>query len=451
MLDTLITNCSLVIPTIGVVKKNVGIKDEKITIITSDILEADKIIDAKENYVIPGVIDPHVHYGVFEPIDRAAEHESRSAALGGVTCMMRMLRLYGSYKEKLRKHIYTNTHFIDYAYHASILLREHIDEMGYCVREGIRSFKLYMNLAKSIGKIYMDMEPYKDEMIEEEVDTNEELVKNTIKNAKRYNAITIVHTEDPVMCKKGIESIKGNDLKAWSDARPTVSEKRAIRFLTSLASMDNNTIYLPHIGSKDGLEEALNAKKSATVYIETCPHYLTYTYDFDLRGKVVPPLRSKVDQTALWNALRNNKIDCIGSDHVANRLEDKLADNTILNALAGFPGIATLLPVMLSEGINKGRITLEQLVMITSYNAAKIFDLKGKGSLEIGYDADLTIIDLDKEVQVNPDILGSYSDYTIYDGITLKGWPILTMVRGNTIMKDSIIIAKAGYGKYIAR
>ena len=445
MLDILITNCSLVIPKIGVVRKNIGIKDGKIDAITTDLIEADKTIDAKGNYIIPGVIDPHVHYGVFEPIDKAAEDESRSAATGGVTCMMRMLRLYGSYKENLKKHINANTHLIDYAYHASILLKEQIDEMEYCMKEGIRSFKLYMNLRRGIGKIYMDMEPYKDEMIEGEVDTDEELIKNTIKNAR--DSVVIVHAEDPEICRKGMKG-RIDDLKGWSNARPSISERKAIRFL---ASINNYTLYLPHIGSKDGLDEALKARANNKVFIETCPHYLTHTYDFDLRGKVVPPLRSKDDQLYLWNALSNNKIDCIGSDHVANRLKDKLADNTVINALAGFPGIATILPVMLSEGVNKGRISLEQLVMITSYNAAKIFDLKDKGNLLVGYDADLTIIDLNKEVKVTPDILNSYSDYTIYDGMTLKGWPILTMVRGSIVMKDGVIVGRRGYGKYIAR
>ncbi|GIU70522.1 MAG: dihydroorotase-like protein [Candidatus Nitrosocaldaceae archaeon] len=448
MLDTLIVNGSLAIPNIGIIKKNIGIKDSRISIITNDRPVADKVINAEKRYIIPGVIDPHVHYGVFEPIERAAEHESRSAATGGVTCMMRMFRLYGSYKENLMKHLSVNTHIIDYAYHASILLKEQIDEMDYCRSKGIRSFKLYMNLQKGLGKIYMDMDPYNDQIIEREVDTDKEMIINTIRNSK--DDVIIVHAEDPEICKNGINKLKSvrNDLKAWSDARPSKSERIAIEFLKSI---DDYTLYLPHIGSREGLEAALDAKRSSRVYIETCPHYLTHTYDFDLRGKVVPPLRSKDDQVVLWNALKNDQIDCIGSDHVANRLKDKLADNTVWNALAGFPGVATILPVMLSEGVNKNRITLEQLVKITSYNQARIFNLKNKGNIAIGYDADLTIIDLDKEVRVTPDILNSYSDYTIYDNMILRGWPVLTMVRGEVVMEDGMIIGKAGYGKYIAR
>ncbi len=455
MLDVLIVNASLIIPNLGMMKKNIGIKDGKIVSITQDRVSADKIIDAKDKYVIPGVIDPHVHYGVFEPIDRACIHESRSAATGGVTCMIRMLRLYGSYREELSKHLEASKkHIIDYAYHASILLKEQIEEIEYCKREGIRSFKLYMNLKGSIGKIYMDMRPYDDQLIEGYVNTDEELIRDAIDGIAKNGSIAIVHAEDPDLCMQEMDRLRGmgrDDLRAWSEARPAISEKRAIRFITAL-TRSSCPLYIPHVGSREGLEEALDAKRHAKVYIETCPHYLTHTVDFDdIRGKVVPPLRSKDDQAALWNAISNGQIDCIGSDHVANRLRDKLADNTIWNALAGFPGIATILPVMLSEGFNKGRITLEELVKITSYNAARIFGLNNKGSLEIGYDADLAIIDLKREKKVTPEILNSYSDYTIYDGMILKGWPILTMVRGTIVMEDGIVIGKEGHGKYVRR
>ncbi|MEM2856892.1 MAG: amidohydrolase family protein [Candidatus Nitrosocaldaceae archaeon] len=451
MLDTLITNASIVLPTIGIVRKDLGIKDGKVAILTNDKVSANKVIDAKGRYVIPGVIDPHVHYGVFEPIERAAAHESRSAAIGGVTCMMRMLRLYSSYKKDLLKHLTVNTHLIDYVYHASILLRTHIEEIGYCKEHGIRAFKLYMNLKDEIGRIYMDMEPYNNKLIEGYVNTYE-FMNDAIEGIIKNNAIAIIHAEDPDMCIEGIKrmrEMKRNDLAAWSDARAGINEKKSISFLTNFIN-NRCQLYLPHIGSKEGLEEAISAKRLSRVYIETCPHYLTHTMEFDLRGKVTPPLRSKDDQAALWNAIRNGMIDCIGSDHVANRLKDKIADNTVWNALAGFPGIATILPVMLSEGVNKGRIDLKDLTRLISYNASRIFSLKCKGNLEIGYDADLVIIDLEKEVKVTPEILNSYSDYTIYDGITLKGWPILTMVRGEIIMEDGAIVGKEGYGRYVS-
>lgn len=453
VLDILIINGTLVIPEIGLIKKNIGIKDGTIKVITSDMLEANRVINAEDKYIIPGAIDPHVHYGVFEPIERSALHESKAAAIGGITCMMRMLRLYGSYKELLNLHLEASkVHIVDYAYHASILLPQQIEEIEYCIKQGIRSFKLYMNLRGEIGSIYMDMLPYNDKLIEGRVEIDEYIINNTLNHAAKNDAIVIVHAEDPYICIDGIKRLKSmnrNDLAAWSEARPPISEVKAIDYITNLSKTRNCKLYLAHIGSKEGLEEAL--KHHDSIYIETCPHYLTHTVDFDIRGKVVPPLRSKEDQMALWNAIMNCKIDCIGSDHVANKLKDKLKDNTIWNALSGFPGIATLLPVMLSEGVNKGRISLEKLTKLTSYNAARIFGLSRKGNITIGYDADLVILDIKKEMKVRSDILYSYSDYTIYDGMILKGWPILTMVRGEIVMEDHVVVGKSGHGKYIKR
>jgi dihydropyrimidinase len=141
----------------------------------------------------------------------------------------------------------------------------------------------------------------------------------------------------------------------------------------------------------------------------------------------------------------------MGTDHVANRLEMKIADNSVWNALAGFPGLATMLPVLLSEGVNKGRITLEQLVRVTSLNTAKIFGLSTKGRLEQGYDADIVLIDINKEQKVDHERLLSYSNYSIYDGMLLKGWPVYTIVRGSIVMEHGNIVGKKGYGLYIAR
>ena len=188
------------------------------------------------------------------------------------------------------------------------------------------------------------------------------------------------------------------------------------------------------------------------LYIETCPHYLTHTTDFnDIRGKVVPPLRSKSD-VHIWSALENGVIDTVGRDHVANRLSMKLGDGDIWSALAGFPGLATMLPVLLSNGVNEGRISIERLSEVTSYNTARIFNLyPRKGTIGKGSDADLSIIDLDLEQKVTPELLQSYSDYSIYDGMKMRGWPVMTMVRGNVIMEDGLVNDDAlGYGEFVA-
>ncbi|MDH2907413.1 MAG: amidohydrolase family protein, partial [Candidatus Nitrosotalea sp.] len=148
----------------------------------------------------------------------------------------------------------------------------------------------------------------------------------------------------------------------------------------------------------------------------------------------------------------SSRIDTIGTDHVANRLNLKLGGENVWSALAGFPGMGTMLPILLSEGVNKGKINLQQLSNMTSLNTAKIFGMyPKKGTIQKGSDGDIVLVDLKKEGKVSAEIIDGFSDYTVYEGWSLKGWPVKTIVRGNIIAEDSKIVAKPGYGKFVSR
>jgi dihydropyrimidinase len=457
--DIAIVNARIVVPKAGIVNTNIAIKNGKISEFTPDEVQADRRIDAEGLYVMPGAIDPHVHYGVYTSIDKAAESESRSAAVGGVTTMMRMFRLYGSYKQKLKDHLDASkkAHLIDYSYHASILIPEHIDEIPYCINNGITSFKLYMNLKGEVGTVYMDMDPYTNKMISGDVSTDDSLMQSTIRTVSNQNAIVMVHAEDPDICAREMASGKNEGkegLRAWSECRPSKSEHDSIARVSSWARNDKCTLYLPHIGSSLAIDSIINERKNGTdIIVETCPHYLTHSTDFQsIKGKVVPPIRSKEDVARMWQAVKDHVVNCIGTDHVANRLDMKMGDGDLWSALSGFPGIATMLPVLLSEGVNKGRISIERVVELTSFNTAEIFGMfPKKGTIAIDSDADIVLVDLKKEQQVTPELLQSYSDYTIYDGIALKGWPVLTVVRGQIVMEDGNVVGKTGHGDYVPR
>ena len=169
-------------------------------------------------------------------------------------------------------------------------------------------------------------------------------------------------------------------------------------------------------------------------------------------AKVMPPIRSEDDVSSVWNAISQNKIDTVGTDHVANQLKLKLGGNTVWDALAGFPGIGTLLPLLLSEGVNKNRISISQLANLTSVNTAKIFGMYPvKGSFEPSSDADITLIDLKKEQKVTSDLFGGFSDYLVYEGWKLKGWPVKTIIRGEIVSEDFQVIGKQGFGKLVPR
>ena len=169
--DLLITNAKVVIPKIGIVNTNILIENEKIKDITNSIdnISYSKKINVQEKFVLPGLIDPHIHYGVFSPVERSSTTESRSAAIGGITTMMRMLRLNESYEQKITEHLKAseNNHFIDYSIHASILNPTQIDNIPYLCNLGITSFKLYMNLGSTDNRILMDMNPHENKMMPE--------------------------------------------------------------------------------------------------------------------------------------------------------------------------------------------------------------------------------------------------------------------------------------------
>ena len=457
--DTVIVGSHIVLPT-GIIDKNIVLDEGKIIGFTNDIPSSDRKINADGLVAIPGVIDTHVHYGVYSPIEYAAVSESHAAAIGGITTMMRMLRRGDSYKNSLSPQLNASSksHYIDYAIHASIFNTQQVDEMQYCVENGVTSFKLYMNLGGEVGHVYMDMEPGKNLLQEERVEVTSEIVEKVVKNSSSLGCPVLVHAEDYEECGCGIKKAKEKNqdgLSAWSESRPTKSEAKSIQTIAKFARDSNCTIYFAHIGSQNALEQISEERKNGTkIFVETCPHYLTLSHENQegYLAKVMPPIRSQSDVLSVWNAINQNSVNTIGTDHVANQIKLKLDGNTVWDALAGFPGIGTLLPLMLSEGVNKNKITISQLVNLTSMNAAKIFGMyPTKGSLEINSDADITLIDLKKEQKVTTELFGGFSDYIVYDGWELKGWPVKTIVRGQIIAEDFQVIGKPGYGKLVPR
>ncbi len=443
----------------GVLQKNIVIDEGKIIDFTSDIPQCDNKISAQGLVAIPGLIDTHVHYGVYSPIEESAKTESRAAALGGVTTMMRMLRLGRSYKTHLLAQLAASgtSHYVDYAIHATIFDEKQADEMKFCTENGITSFKLYMNLGGEVGHVYMDMDPGATQLFETQVQLETNTIQKVLSNAAKLGCPVLVHAEDYQMCECGIKKAKQDKqdgLSAWSKSRPPDSEVKSIKKISEIARQFGTTIYFVHIGSAAAIAAIQEERKKGTkIFVETCPHYLTLSYEKQkgYLAKVIPPIRSSADIDQIWNAILQKHIDTIGTDHVANRLKLKVGED-VWSSLAGFPGIGTALPILLSEGVNKNRINLGQLVELTSLNAAKIFGMyPQKGTIQKGSDADITLIDLKKEKKVDADFFGAFSDYLVYDGWNLKGWPQTTMVRGKLVAENMQVVGKPGHGKLVKR
>ena len=457
--DTIIIDSHIILAQ-GMVDKNLIIDDGKIIGLTNDVPACDNKINGQGLICVPGPIDTHVHYGVYSPIDQAAKTESHAAAIGGITTMMRMLRLGDSFSSSLQPQLdsASQNHYVDYAIHASVFTPKQIDEMSLCVKKGITSFKIYMNLGGEVGHVYMDMPPNSSSLVAAKVDVTDAIVEQTVKTAASLGCPVLVHAEDYESCGCGIKTArekKQDGLSAWSESRSPEFEAKAIKTVSKFGRDYDCVIYFVHIGSERALLQIEEERKLGTkIFVETCPHYLTLSYEKQqgYLAKVMPPIRTENDRKAIWRALSGNKIDTIGTDHVANQLKLKLDGDDVWGALAGFPGIGTVLPILLNDGVNQNKITLEQFVQFTSTNAAKIFGMyPQKGTLEKNSDADITMIDLKKEKKVTSDLFGGFSDYIVYEGRNLKGWPVKTIVRGEIVADEFEVIGKLGHGKLVER
>jgi dihydropyrimidinase len=314
-----------------------------------------------------------------------------------------------------------------------------------------------MNLGGEIGHVYMEMNPGETKLIESNVDVNDEIIENVVKNAAHLKCPVLVHAEDYEECACGIKTAKEKNrdgLNAWSESRSPDSEAKSIKKISEYARKYNSIVYFVHIGSSRALEQITIERENGTkIFVETCPHYLTLSHETQdgYLAKVMPPIRTQNDISSVWEAISKNQINTIGTDHVANQLKLKIDGDSVWDALAGFPGVGTLLPILLSEGVNKNKISLNQLVELTSYNASKIFGMTSKGKIDAGYDADITIIDMKKEQKADSFLFDGFSDYLVYDGWVLKGWPVKTIVRGEIISEDFEIVGKRGFGRLVPR
>jgi dihydropyrimidinase/dihydroorotase len=259
--------------------------------------------------------------------------------------------------------------------------------------------------------------------------------------------INIINRIRPV-----IEASGRQDLAAWTDSRPTCSEVLAIEKAIHIAKVTETPLYITHISTADSVDVIARAKaEGVDVIAETCPQYLILTKYSNLGplGKTNPPLRDKESNERLWRGINDNTVECMGTDHSTHK---RKAKQDIWTALPGISGMEYFLSLMLSEGVNKGRLTLEKLVEMCCYNNARIFGIyPRKGTISVGSDADLVIIDLNKSGTLSVNTSHQLSDFCAYEGWKVKGLPLLTMIRGNVVAENGKLIAGSGIGRYIPR
>ena len=459
--DTVVKNGKVVLHD-GILDAGVVIDKEKVVCLAPDtyLPEAKEIIDANGNFILPGCIDPHAHLQrAYYSMEENIRTETQHAAVGGITTIVPLTFIRGeplmSYSEVLAKSkpIVEDVSTVDMGFTFMVSTKEHVDDFSRCVQElGVTSFKMFLSYSGAEAATF-GVEKIDDGLILYAMETARDI---------GYPCLPTIHTENMDIIywyKEKLQREGRKDLAAWSEARPPFAEEENMRRAIYFAEITKAPIYIVHISIGKGVGLVSDAKgRGIQVIGEACPHHLVFTqYDDALIGnigKTNPPLRSSEDREMLWRGIRDGVISTIGSDHsTIMPLKDKKGkEDDIWSVIPGVPGTGLILPSMLSEGVNRGKITLEKLVEVCSYNVAKAFGLfPKKGTLAPGSDADLVIVDLDKTQVVTPGVVHTAAGYTLFDGRELKGWPVLTMLRGRVIMRDGELTASPGYGQYVPR
>jgi len=357
-----------------------------------------------------------------------------------------------------------NSFYTDYVYHITIMNPEQMNEIEMLVSEfGVSTFKYFMfyklldltgaagsdkylllNTSYDLGFLYNYMK---------------EVAKANEKYKDHGRISLSIHCEQPEIINVATQYMKqhetGHPLKDYSDARPTFSEKMAIKDAEILAAKTNCPVNLLHLSSIDAIEagkEAVERNPKLNILLEATLHHLGLSNDiqYGRLGKVNPPIREREHVEGLWKAVIDGDIKTVVSDSAC--ASKKIKEGDIWTSLAGFGGTEIMFPLLLTEGYRKRGVPLERIAELTSYNPAIYHELyPKKGTIGIGSDADLAIIDLNKEKEVSVETLHSAQDFTPFEGIKYKGWPVYTILRGKVIFENGKIVGKPGDGQYIKR
>jgi D-hydantoinase len=433
----------------GRLKADVLIRGGRISGLLQDSrpLRSRRRVNCEGRILLPGLIDTHVHLGRYGQ-DFAADcrTESRAALTGGVTALLVFLIEEKSYLEVVpgRAGDVERESLIDMGFHLAIQNRAQREEIPLYARKlGATSLKFFMAYK---GKDATYIRGVDDGF----------LCQGLQAVSAVPGAWAIIHPENMEVIeawREGVESKGRRDGPAWSDSRPPMAEEDGVQRALLFAGRLGAPLVIPHLSIGSGVSLVAARKRAGQrVVLETCAHYLSLTKDLflDSRGKVNPPLRERGDVEGLWGGLAAGDVDFIGSDHCPFKLSVK--GEGVWTARPGLPGVATTLPVLLTEGVAKGRLTLEQLCRVGSLNAAKTFGLyPQKGVVAPGADADLVVVDPERKVKVTAKILNSNADYTPYEGFESQGWPVMTVVGGEVVQEEGESLPVSRRGRYLVR
>ena len=387
-----------------------------------------KVYDAKNKIVLPGIIDTQVHFR--EPGSTDAEDlesGSRAAVLGGVTALFEMPNTNPptanlvEFEKKLQAA--KNRMHSNYAFYFGAT-PTNTDQLAQLRNvEGCCGVKLFAG--SSTGNLLVD----KEADIEKVISSSDRIVS--------------IHSEDEDIIKLRKKFIKKGDVHSHHEWRNVECAMSSTRRVVKIAERYDKKIHVLHVTTKEEVDFLAMHKKNVT--FETTPQHLTlYAPDcYEKLGtyaQMNPPLRGKEHYDRLWTAIKNNIVDVLGSDHAPHLKANK--DKEYPNSPSGMPGVQTIFPVMIDH-VNNGKLSLSQLINLMCENPCRIFGIKNKGFIKEGYDADLTIVDMNKEVIIKDEMIASKCGWTPFNNYKVKGFPVGTIVNGILVMSDGKILVES--------
>lgn len=429
-------------------RADVAVADGKITQISASIPTdgCEKVIDASGKLVLPGAIDAHTHLAM--PFGGTISSDgyfagTRAAACGGTTTVFDFV--LQDFNEtmvdavKRRDALCAPEAAVDYSFHVAVkdVSNGLIDTIDDCVAFGVPSFKVFMvyDFGVTDGVFYQ-----------------------VLQKAKECGALIGVHAENNEMVNMFTKKfLSEGKTSAWYHylSRPEFVEAEADERAISWAKAVDVPLYIVHLANKQGVEAVTKAKdEGLTIYAETCPQYLEFTCDVykreDGRNFVCsPPMKGEESRQALWEAIKRGDIDTVATDHCPFQSYEKDWGKDDFSKIPnGCAGIENMYPYMLSAA-NKGKISFEKVVTLCSANPARIFGCKDKGSIAVGKDADIVIYDPALDFTITNDKMHSDCDHTIWEGISLHGYPVQTYSRGKLVYDNGKFVGEKGWGKFV--
>ena len=450
MLDLAIVGATAVTPS-SVAPADVGVVAGKIaSIAPPGALEAPRrTIDARGMLLIPGAVDPHTHLDAeMFSMHTADDFESgtAAAAAGGVTTIVdyafqaqggSLVGAIDKWRAKARDRA-----IIDYSFHVALLdpTPEAIAEVPRVVERGVTSIKIFM------------MQGFEARVRE---------YLRAFKLAGECGALLAIHAEDEHLigfCTERLLAAGKRDVTHFAASRPPLSEAAAVRRALAMTELAGAPAYFVHLSSREAIDEIRRARaRGRVVLAETRPIYLYLTEERFLEpdgAKYVgyPPLRSGEHRDAIWTALADGTVDVVATDHCSWTLERKVSADRFTRMPPGMSNLETLVPMLYSEGVAKGRLSIPRWVDLIATNAARIFGMyPRKGAIVEGADADLVIFDPNRKVEIKSHEMHSRADYDPFEGFEVTGWPKMTILRGVPIAADRKVDAPGGRGEFIAR